>query len=243
MIDLHCHILPGLDGGAKDWEESIRMCRIAVKEGIKKIVATPHTGNGVYWNSAAEILGKSAELNYRLKQENIPLEIIPGADAHLEPDLVPKILSNQVLTIANQKKYILLELPAQLVPEEIKKIIFDLQIEGIIPIISHPERNWEIQSNPGRAEELAGLGVILQLTAASLTGGFGPKAKICAQKLLQSGLALILASDAHSDQQRPPKMLDALAAAEKIIGKQRAADLVETFPQAIIEGQKIGSRF
>ncbi|MFH1260115.1 MAG: CpsB/CapC family capsule biosynthesis tyrosine phosphatase [Elusimicrobiota bacterium] len=243
MIDLHCHILPGLDDGAKDWEESLRMCRIAVKEGIKKIVATPHTGNGVYRNSAAEILGKTAELNYRLKQENISLEIIPGADAHLGKDFVRKILNHEVLTIADQKKYVLLELPAQLVPEEIKKIIFDLQIEGIRPIISHPERNWEIQSNPGRAEELVGLGVILQLTAASLTGGFGPKAKICGQKLLQNGLVSILSSDAHSDQQRPPKMVDALAAAEKIIGKQRAADLVETFPQAIIEGQKLDGNY
>ena len=202
MIDIHCHILPGLDDGASDLEVSLEMCRVAQADGIKIIVATPHCQNGLYQNNQGTILPVVDQLKKRLNTEGISLEILPGADIHLSPEIIPFLKDNPQLLLGG--RYFLLELPAQSIPHEIRDLIFKLQLAGYAPIITHPERNTVIQGRPSLLEEWVGSGVLVQVTAMSLTGAFGGLVEDCAWQLLRSGLIQVIATDAHSRRRRPP---------------------------------------
>ena len=239
MIDIHAHILPGLDDGAKTIEESLEMCRIAEKDGITQIVATPHVLNGIYTNSAEVIIEEVDKINKVLKKHKINIMVFPGADVHITPDIAQQVEDGQVLTLNANKKYILLEMPVQIVPPELDSLIFDLQIQGITSIISHPERNQQVQQHPDVLSGFMRKGVLMQLTAMSLTGDFGPDAEACSKKLLVNGLAHIIASDAHSPDKRPPVLSNAIKIAQRIIGEKRAMAMVSAIPKIIINGESI----
>ncbi|MCL6583837.1 MAG: hypothetical protein K6U11_09395 [bacterium] len=239
MIDLHCHILPGLDDGAKDIEESLRMCYLAALDGIGKIVATPHTMNGVYVNKTETIKQAVRELNDLLTQEGIGLEILPGADVHIHPNLLKLIETENITTVNDNHRYLMLELPHQLVPPNFKNLVFELNLQGIIPILTHPERNSILQNDINLIYELVEQGVLIQITSLSLIGEFGSKPEDCCHKLLKYNLVHIIATDAHSSKIRPPLLSPSVEVASKIIGEQDALDLVTTNPLAIIEGRDI----
>ena len=235
MIDLHCHILPNMDDGPSSWETSLNMCRQASEDGIKTIVATPHTLNGIYENHPPAIEEKVKTLNQKLKENNIPLEILPGSEVHLSADLIERLKNQNIMTL-NRTKYLLLEFPADQIPHQIEEILFRIQIMGITPIFSHVERNLEFQRKPDSLANLIQKGALAQLTAASLCGIFGSPTRKFAQKLLANGLIYCIASDAHSDseQGRSPILSKAVSEASKIIGYQPALNLVQTNPQKII---------
>ncbi len=240
MIDLHCHILPGLDDGPQTMEESIRMCRIAYQDGIRTIVATPHTLNGVYQNGRSTILTRVEELCSELRTQNseLPLKILPGSDVHLCETTLQQVDQGEAITIGDGGKYIMIEFPSQAIPYQAERVLFQLLGRGLIPIISHPERNLEIWKRPGRYYEIIKMGCLGQVTAMSLTGEFGPKVRQWAEKLLKSWLVHFIASDAHSGNGRPPILSAAVKAAAKIVGKKEAKKLVTEYPKAILEGRR-----
>jgi protein-tyrosine phosphatase len=239
MIDLHCHILPGLDDGAESMEESLRMCSMAADDGVKKIVATPHTMNGVYVNPTQVIRQAVGELNDLLVERQIPLEILPGADVHINPNLLGLIEQGLITTVNDNHRYLLLELPHHLVPPNFKNLIFELSLQGIIPILTHPERNSILQTDINLLYELVVQGILIQITTLSLTGEFGPRAESCCHSLLKYNLVHVVASDAHSSIVRPPLLSMAVEEAAKIIGETNALDLVAANPQAIIDGEDL----
>lgn len=240
MIDLHAHILPGLDDGAKTLEESIKMCWIAYKDGIGTIVATPHTLNGLFKNNRLIILAKVGELNSELRTNNseLPLAILPGADVRLCEETLHMLDSREVTTIGDEGKYLFVEFPFQGIPYRTEEVLFQLMGRGIIPIITHPERNMEIGQRPKRYYEMIRMGCLAQVTAMSLTGGFGPEIRRVAEKLLTHRLIHIIASDAHSTDWRPPILSEAVRVAEIIVSKKEARKMVTEYPQAVLKNER-----
>ncbi len=266
MIDLHTHILPGLDDGAKTLEESAQMCWRSYRDGVRTIVATPHTLNGLYLNDRDIILKKVDELNETLTQcglriadceikhskseiesssvnselrtPNSELRILPGADVRLCENTLSHLDEGKLITIGDNKKYLFLEFPFQGIPLQAEEIIFQIMTRGIIPIITHPERNIEVGQRPQRYYEMIRMGCLGQVTAMSLTGEFGPRIKQVAERLLTNRLIHFIASDAHSVNGRPPVLSEAVRMAEKIVGKEEAQKMVTECPQAILDGRK-----
>jgi protein-tyrosine phosphatase len=251
MIDLHTHILPGVDDGVDTIEESLEMCRIAYRDGIRTIVATPHTLNGLYQNDRPSILAKVQELNtaliqFRNPKSAMPLsefrnpnfEILPGADVHLNDQTISQLDGGKVTTIGDKGKCLLLEFPFTGIPYGAEEVLHQLISRGIIPIISHPERNFEVKQNPKRYSEMIRMGCLGQGTAMSLTDGFGPASKRLAEQLLSKGLIHIIASDAHSTDGRPPVLSHGVRAAAKIVGEKEALRMVTDHPQSILEGRR-----
>ncbi len=240
MIDLHCHILPGLDDGAASLEESLAMAGLAVADGIKGIVATPHTLNGVSTNAVLDILFAVSALERALAAGGISLRIFPGSEAHLVTRMALKIKNGEICTLNNNGKYVLIELPSQSVPAGVKQEVFELKLGGITPIIAHPERNAAIQNNPDILRELIHMGALAQVTAMSLLGDFGPGAGECAKRLLENRLVQLIASDAHSPRTRPPLLSQAVEEAARILGNPREAEaMVFGRPAAILTGHPL----
>jgi protein-tyrosine phosphatase len=234
MLDLHCHILPGIDDGAKDLDESLKMCELARKDGINTIVATPHLNPGVYEPERELILAKVNELN-RLNHVN--MRILPGADNRVHPELIASIEKGQALTINDNMRYILLELPAHFLFHQIKDLIRGLKDKGITPIITHPERHVQIQRNLYLLYEFIKAGTLAQITAMGITGEFGLEIKRLSKRLLAHNLIQVIASDAHSSSKRPPILSRAVEEATRILGLNEATNMVTANPEAIIEGR------
>ena len=260
MIDIHTHILSGLDDGAKTLEESIKMCRISYQDGIKTIVATPHILPGIYKNDRSTILSALQQLNAAIKKlgvrssefgtQNIDpitqrpnnsidaLKILPGADVHFSSDIFQRYEKGEVVTVNDQGRYLMVEFDFQSIPYRSEEVLFQLIMHGMVPIITHPERNLEIIRNPKRYYEMIKMGCLGQVTAMSLTGGFGPEVRRTAVALLKNRWVHIIASDTHSVDRRPPILSSAVRAAERIIGSEEARRMVTEYPQAILEGKK-----
>jgi len=239
MIDLHCHILPGLDDGAANLEESLRMCSMAAEDGIKTIVATPHTLDGVYMNELTGIRQAVSDLNRHLIQNHIPVEILPGADVHVNINLLELLKEGKATTVNDNRRYLMLEFPHRSVPPKVQNLIFELNLHGIIPILTHPERNMVLQHDLDLVHELVLQGVLVQITALSLLGEFGSGAERCSRDLLKRNLVHIIATDAHSPESRPPLLSPALEAATRLIGETSALALVTSHPSAIIQGRDL----
>ncbi len=236
MIDIHTHILHSIDDGPQTIEESVELCKIAAADGIKKIVATPHTKEGVYEAKSDVILKRVDELNLKLKEISLDLKILPGAEVHINEEIADGIESGEILTINNGKKYLLLEFPFSLEWSWIDKFVANLKFAGIIPIIAHAERITKFQKKPGILEDLVRYGALVQITAQSLTGDFGSRERKCAEWLLKHKVVHFIASDVHSINGRPPILSRALEKAVKLIGDKEALALVSDNPEKIING-------
>ena len=234
MIDLHTHILPGLDHGPGDWGEALEMCRIAVADGIATIAATPHVSE-VFPNTPQRIEAAAVELRQRLAEAGIPLAVVVGGDYHISPDLSPR----NVLTLGGNGRYFLLEFPYQLLPPRADAFIRVLLERGLLPIVTHPERTASLQRDWRRLEPLIKAGALVQVTAGSLLGEFGPAATAAAHRFLREGWVHLLASDAHWARQRSPRLAEGRAAAAKLIGDEAARALVEANPKAVLDGRDL----
>lgn len=233
MIDLHCHILPAVDDGAKTLDESIQMCQIAEADGITAIVATPHSMNGLYSNQKETVCQKVCELNEILKREKIDVTILPGLDLHLYPELILHLKEGKILTVNNKGCYLIVEFP-DVISSQVESLCFNLQVSGVIPIISHPERNYSFQKNPQMLQDFVDRGALVQITAMSITGGFGKEAEKTVISFLKKELVHIIATDAHSIDRRPPLLSRAVKIAAKIVGEREAWKMVATTPGEII---------
>lgn len=237
MIDIHCHILPSIDDGPETIEESLEMCRIAASDGIKTIVVTPHYRLGKHEPSSADIYKQIELLTTSLNENKTCIKLLPGADVRITPELSDHLRNIEHLTINKTGRYFLAEFHSTAVPPDWENFLLSFVGAGIIPVITHPERNSWFLNNPDALYNVVSKGVLVQITAMSLTGGFGDDAQEFCAFLLEHNLAHVIATDAHSIDQRPPRLKEAVELATEIIGRERAESLVSSTPSAIIEGK------
>jgi protein-tyrosine phosphatase len=236
MIDLHTHILPDWDDGARDWEETAEMIDIAAKDGIKKIVLTPHVFRLNKHNGDLGVLRlRISEFGTRITGKAV--EFYSGAEVFVDHDLVNNIKGNRFSV--NGSNYVFIEFPAENVLPNVRDLFYNLMIEGFIPIISHPERNRVFAERPRLLFELIAAGSLAQVTAKSITGEFGPETKRAAHLFLLNNLVHAIASDAHDSLRRPPLLSRAVDAASRIVGEKKATAMVTAIPQAILDNKEI----
>lgn len=234
MIDLHCHLLPGIDDGAPDLDAALEMARMAVGDGITMIACTPHIYPGMFENDSVGIRSQVEQLRGHLAGAGIPLELTWGADAHVSPDLLPRLKAGSVPTL-NDSRYFLLEPPHHVAPPNFDSLVFSLLAVGYVPVITHPERLSWIEDHYAMFCRLSDKGVWMQVTAGSLTGRFGKGARYWGERMLDEGRVDILATDAHHPERRPPLLAEGREAAARWVGDEEATHLVETRPLGIIK--------
>jgi len=234
VIDLHCHLLPGLDDGAKNLDTSLRMAAIAADDGIQTIVCTPHILPGVYNNKGPDIRQAVGRLEDAIGNAGIPIRLLAGADVHIAPNLSELLRNGQALSI-NGSRYFLFEPPHHVLPPRMDDHVFGLQAAGLVPILTHPERLTWIENNFGLVKHLVRSGVMLQITAGAMLGRFGSRPKYWAERILDEGLCHLLATDAHDPERRPPILSKARDAAARRLGEEEAVNLVYRRPKAVVE--------
>jgi len=238
MIDIHCHILPGLDDGPENLQETLDMCRMAVDQGITTVFATPHMFNGLFSTSRESILNAYVKTREALESEGIPLNLYVGADLHLIPDMVEMIQTNQALTL-NNSRYFLMELPSMVLPPKLNEVVQRMIGSSLVPVITHPERNQVILKREEILLDLLDQGALCQVTAMSLTGEFGKDCERFACRMIEADAVHFIASDAHSTGWRRPDLSPAVRAAGQIIGETGAMRLVKDYPEAVLRCQSI----
>lgn len=237
MIDLHNHLLPGIDDGAPDLESALVLARMAVRDGITHVVCTPHIHPGRYENTPASIAAARAQLVAGLQQAGINLHVGSAAEVRFGMELMVGIAQNQIPFLGEweEKKVLLLEFPHGEIPFGAERLTAWLLQRKIIPMIAHPERNKGLLRSPSKLKPFLDQGCLLQVTASSVAGGFGPAAQELAHTLLEEGVVTVLATDAHNQQHRPPHLSDGLQHAARLIGDAEAEALVKLNPWHIAQ--------
>lgn len=236
MIDLHSHILPGIDDGAESIEISLEMARAWVADGVSVVACTPHITPGVYANHGPQIRAAVAALQHELDVNGIALRLVTGADNHVMPNMAAELRSGRLLTLADSR-YVLVEPPHHIPPQRLEDLFFNLLVAGYVPILTHPERLTWIKSHYATMQRLVHGGVWMQITSGSLTGSFGSAPKYWAEKMLNEGLVHILATDAHNVRKRPPDLSKGWALAAKRVGDAEAEQMVLTRPWGILSNE------
>ncbi|WP_088067465.1 tyrosine-protein phosphatase [Gottfriedia luciferensis] len=238
MIDIHCHILHGLDDGPKTMEESMEMARAAVENGIHTIIASPHHQNGRYNTDRKTILKKIDELNNALKKCEIPLTILPGQEVRLYGEMIQDLEQEQLVSINEGRRYLLCELPSSQLPRFTNELFYELQTNRLVPILVHPERNKVLMGEPDLLFKLVQKGILTQITASSLTGKFGKNIQKFSFKCIESNLAHAIASDAHDTENRKFELFEAYEIIRKKFGIETELRLKEN-AQSIVDGTMI----
>ena len=238
FVDIHCHLIPRVDDGSQSWEQSLAMAAMATTDGIETIVVTPHQ-LGTYSHNGGETIRRcTAELQQFLNDHGVSLRVLPGADVRIEPQIIDKLQSGEVLTLADHRKHVLLELPHELY-FPLDELLDSLQRVGIVGILSHPERNQGLLKQPGLVEGLVDQGCLMQVTCGSLSGTFGTASQRMAEWMLDLGLVHFLATDAHGHNARRPLMRHAFQRAASIVGDRIALQLCCRNPAAVAEGRDV----
>lgn len=238
FVDIHCHLLPGIDDGAKDLEESLAMARLAVADGISTVVCTPHQCGNYSCNQTDTIRCSVDTLQDALHQAQIPLKILPGADVRIESDLVAELRADQILSLADQKCHVLLELPHELY-FPLEKLHRHLKAEGVTGILSHPERNQGLLNQPDLIKPLVEQGLLMQLTAGSLVGTFGEQVQKFSDYLIRNGLIHFISTDAHGPKRRRPLLSRAFERAARLVGEKTAIELCHDNPLCVVKGHQV----
>jgi protein-tyrosine phosphatase len=240
MIDLHNHLLPGIDDGSKRLEDTLEFLRIAWRDGVRTVVATPHMKPGVYDNTRQTILERVALVREAQQGDEAEgVTLLPGAEVYFTADVVQRAKDGELMTVADRGKYVLLELPYQQIPMRVDDTIFQLRLLGITPLLAHPERVAYYLEDIERVAASVRLGALTQVTGSSIAGLFGSKARDFARAMLARGLLHVLASDSHDVSYRPPLLSPAVQVVAGIAGAEAARRMVEDTPQAILEGREI----
>jgi protein-tyrosine phosphatase len=238
MIDIHSHILPGIDDGAKTIYDSIDLAKQAVSEGIHTIIATPHHRNGKYDNVKSDILPLTKELNVTLNKEGIDLTVLPGQECRIYGEILDDYHKGEILPLNYDSQYLFIEFPSSSIPRYAERLLYDIQVEGLTPIIVHPERNAEIVERPDKLYKFVQNGATTQLTASSLVGYFGKNIQKFSQKMIEANLAHFIASDAHNIKNRSFKMEEAMSFVEKKYGIDSVYYFIEN-AEMLVEGKTI----
>jgi protein-tyrosine phosphatase len=238
MIDIHSHILWGVDDGARSFEQSLKMLTIAADSGTTDIVATPHANSEFSFNPRV-IEAKLAKLREAVGDS---IRIHNGCDFHLSYDNIEDALAKPAKYAINHRSYLLVEFSESMIPLTAGDIFDRLLDQGLTPIITHPERNQEIQKQTKRLLSWVEKGCLLQVTAQSLLGGFGDKAQSYAGRLLSKGLVSFIASDAHDCTHRPPRIDQAYTLVKKKMGLKIAECIFVENPRRVLQGNPIDQR-
>lgn len=238
FVDLHCHILPGIDDGARDLEESIEMAKMAVEDGIGHILCTPHHLNGRFENNRNEVIEKVAALQEELDRQKIPLELYEGQEVHLNEEIPNQLRAGNILCADLSDKYFLLEFPTDDIPAFAEPLINEILVMGKTPIIVHPERNSKMIKDPNRLLPFIEMGCLAQLTAPSICGHFGKKIKKTAEIMLDHNMVHMVASDAHNTTTRPFMMTQAFNVIEQQFGEDMATFL-QNMARHILNGDEV----
>jgi protein-tyrosine phosphatase len=235
MVDVHCHILPGLDDGAADVKESLAMAQAAISDGITHVVGTPHSSAEYKFNYA-----RVRELHQQLQRLiGDRLVLATGCDFHLNLENLDALREDAARFCINQRNYLLVEFSEYSVPPTTNHTLHGMQLIGLHPVITHPERNGLIQEHPNRLASWVRLGCAVQVTGGSLTGTFGPKAQEDALRWIGDGLVHIVASDAHNTRGRPLKLKPAYEVVRERFGDATAQGLFFDNPMAVFEGRDL----
>lgn len=219
LVDIHCHLLPGVDDGAKDWQASMKLAKAAVRNGVTHAIVTPHTLNGKYVNHKKEIIRLTDNFQQMINDAGLPLTVFPGMEVRLSGALPQALANDDILFCDEDEHYMLLEFPSEDVPTYAQDMIFDIMKRGITPIIVHPERNNRILKEPEVLQDMLEQGCLVQLTASSYTGVFGKKIEQLTKRLIAAGQGCTFASDAHDLPKRGYQLSEAYAKMNKEFGK------------------------
>ncbi|MDM7494019.1 tyrosine-protein phosphatase [Lentilactobacillus kefiri] len=238
MIDLHCHLLPGVDDGSKSMDISLKLANDAVRDGIDYALLTPHHMNGVYLNHKKEVIQQTQKFQVELDRHKISLKVFPGQEVRINGDLLTALDQDDILFADEGGRYLMLEFPDDDVPSYTSTMIYELMQRGIIPIIVHPERNKKIMEQPDILYDLLNEGCLSQITASSYVGIFGHKVQKFSKQLIRTGQAYVFASDAHDLPNRKYEMTNAFAKLNHEFGNDYVSRLSEN-AKKIINGDNI----
>jgi protein-tyrosine phosphatase len=238
MVDLHHHLLFGMDDGAKDLEISLEMSRVAVADGITHVVCTPHA-SGRYAFEPDRIADHLEQLRAALSDEGLPLTLATGCDFHINYDNVEDARANPRKYTVNQGEYLLIELPDLAISRHLGETLYDLRNAGMTPILTHPERNPTLQRDPERLREWMRAGLLCQVTCQSVTGEMGKAAEKMAHRLLAERWVHFLSTDAHDPIRRPPRMRAAYDWVSRKHGEEYAGQLCLINPMAVWENKPL----
>ncbi|MBM3934076.1 MAG: tyrosine protein phosphatase [SAR202 cluster bacterium] len=237
MYDLHAHILPGVDDGAKTVEDTIAMARVAAENGTLEMLCTPHRKDITENFSVAYVQELVEKMNRELQAQNIGLKFLVGMENHLDIDLPAEFTAGRALRI-NGSRYALVELPFFGKANFIEDTLFKIQLQGITPVLAHPERLECFQQEPDLLAKFVESGMLSQVTAGSVVGHFGEKVKKITNNMLRCGLVHILSSDTHFPHgPRSPKLPPGRDAAALIVGEERARAMVVDTPRAVLRNE------
>ena len=235
VTDIHCHLLPGIDDGAKSWVESLQMAQQAVAEGITTAIVTPHQLGANSQNRGETIRQLTAEFQRLLSEHAIPLRVLPGADVRIDTDMIQRLVSGDCLSLGDHRRHVLLELPHELYLP-LQPVLEQLHRIRMVGILSHPERNQGILRQPELIPQLISAGCLMQITADSLVGTFGPAPQRFSEMMLRNGWVHFLATDAHSPRSRRPRIAAARRRVAELAGGAYAEAVCCTNPAAVAAG-------
>ena len=235
MVDIHSHILPGIDDGAKSWEMAVEMCQVAAADGITHIVATPHANDqfaydrGLHQKALAQLCEKVSG----------SIELSLGCDFHMSFDNIQALRKNPSEFCIGTTNYLLVEFSDFGVSPQMVEMLKEFLDNGLRPIVTHPERNRILQQKPRMILDMAEAGCIIQVTAGSLTGFWGTGPKKIAQWLLKNGALHVLATDSHDPVRRKPVLSEGRAAVAELADEETAELVVSRNPEAIVRGEDL----
>ncbi len=235
MIDIHCHPLWGIDDGASDFETAVAMVQMAAADGITHLVATPHCNYTYEYNPDVN----RAKIEELQAAAGPAPKLLQGCDFHLSYDNIQRCVEKPASYTINGTSYLLVEFPEHFIPEQLDRVFYDIQVAGLTPIITHPERNPMFQRKHDLLQHWVNRGCLVQVTAQSLLGRFGSLPHHHAQKWLQHNLVHFFASDAHDTKHRPPVLSACYQKVAEVRGSEVASLLLEKNPQAVIEGKPL----
>jgi protein-tyrosine phosphatase len=235
MVDLHCHILPGIDDGAATMEESVAMAESAIADGITHVVATPHSSSHYHFDFSH--VGQLRDELQKTVGER--LKIATGCDFHLNPENLAALHQDPRQYCINQRDYLLLEFNEFSIPPSMDQTLHEIQLAGVQPVITHPERNGILRTRPERLKKWVRQGCYAQVTGGSLTGVFGAGAQQDALRWIREGLIHFVASDAHNTRKRPLRLQPAYDVVVDQFGQEKARALFQDNPLAAFEGREL----
>jgi protein-tyrosine phosphatase len=243
VIDLHCHILPGLDDGPPDLDASVALARLAAADGTRTIVATPHVRED-YAFAIEEIATLTAEVNQRLQAENVPVEVKAGAEVGISRLSQLDDHTLRQICLGDDANALLVESPYQQATDTLEDTLFNLQLRGFKPVLAHPERSPSFMSSPERLEKLVERGMLCSVTSASMAGRFGRTVQRATRTLFERGLVHDVASDAHDIRRRAPGLTAGFRLLDRDLpGLLRHIEwFTQTAPAAILSGQALPPR-
>lgn len=238
LVDIHCHLLPGVDDGARDLDAALAMARMSVEEGVDTVVVTPHQCGAFEFNRGDDIRRRTAELQGELDARSVPLRVLPGADVRIDDGLIQGLESGDIVSLGDHRRHVLLELPHELyLPLE--PVLDGLERIGVVGVLSHPERNAGILARPRLLRPLVDRGCLMQVTAGSFVGGFGDDSQRLAERMAREGLIHFVSTDGHGPKQRRPRLGHALRAVAKLVGEDAAQRWCSENPRAVADGREV----